>query len=58
MNGELQVGRKADFFGQKVVRGKNIGRSLGCIFGVGLLVFPSAAFSNRHVLAFDLGTLG
>ncbi len=37
--------------------GKKIGRSFVNIFGVGLLVFPSAAISNRHVLAPDLGTV-
>ncbi len=38
--------------------GSKIGRSLVSILGVGLLVFSSAASSNRHVLASDLGIVG
>jgi hypothetical protein len=38
--------------------GSKIGRSFVSILGVGLLVFPSAAISNRHVLASDLRTVG
>jgi hypothetical protein len=58
MRGELQVGSDGRIFGQKLVRGKNIGRSFASIFGVRLLVFPSAAISNRRFLASDLRTVG